>query len=317
MKTLLLARLWIGVFLFGLACETQVLGIGLPKSWENASVYLEVKRLPGKPCLPKQTFDSADEEQTAPEYCPLGSGFLLQICGNSLLFSNKHVLSVQSVRPVFVRVKNKAGEFVRLSLGKWHGHPNAAIDIAASFLNIPKGTELRDLDYTYFDEDKERHAKEPASLVLKLEDLRVGDDVLLVGYPSSIPNVLEILKSTNTPIFRGGIVALKLPGITRLKFRENTGAQVDKDLKDIFLIDAWSFLGNSGSPVFFRPSLARYSEDRAHVTTERAYIAGIQGATISGTGLTIVYAADGIEETAAQFSGAKCPPPLSVKPSTQ
>ena len=147
---------------------------------------------------------------------------------------------------------------------------------------------------------------------VKLEDLRVGDDVILVGYPSSIPGILEILQMYDAPIFRAGIISLKLPGVTRVRMQEGQ-ASVEKHLKDIFLIDAWSFPGNSGSPVFLQPTMLRYDDDRPHINLNRPYIAGIQGASIANTGLTLVYAADGIEETASQFPGTQCPPPPPTK----
>jgi hypothetical protein len=84
-------------------------------------------------------------------------------------------------------------------------------------------------------------------------------------------------------------------------------------MKDFFLIDARAFHGNSGSPVFLLPTMLRYGDDRPHIDLNRPYIVGILAAGISYSDLAIVYAADGIEETAAQFPGAQCPPPLSAK----
>jgi hypothetical protein len=151
-------------------------------------------------------------------------------------------------------MKKKTGEFVRLKVGPWQSNPHPEIDIAASLIELPEGAESDDFLVYAFNEDTDRQAKEPQSFLVKLEDLRVGDEVLLVGYPSSIPNVLEILQTYDAPIFRAGIVSLKLPGVTRLKTQEGQ-ALVDKYLKDFFLIDAWSFPGNSGSPVFLQPTL--------------------------------------------------------------
>lgn len=282
--------------------------IGLPETWERTVVFVEYKRFSGKPCLPNTQFNSADEEKTAPEYCPVGSGFLMKICEKSLLFSNRHVLSAQSRLPLVVRVKNKAGEFVRLKVGSWQGNPHPEIDIAAALIKLPKGAKIDDFLFSFFNEDQDRKAQDPQSFLLKLKDLRVGDNVLLVGYPSSIKGVLEILQTYDASIFRGGIVSQKLPGVTRLKVQNS-----DTSLKDFFLIDAWSFPGNSGSPVFLLPTILQYGNDRPHIKLNRPYIVGIQGATFPGTGLTIVFAADGIEETAAQFPGAQCPPPLPVK----
>jgi len=141
----------------------------------------------------------------------------------------------------------------------------------------------------------------------------VGDDVLLVGYPSSIPGVLNILQTIDAPIFRAGIVSQKFPGVTRLK-RWERGALVEEQMRDFFLTDARAFLGNSGSPVFLLPTMLRYGDDRPHVNLNRPYIVGIQAKILVQPDLAVVYAADGIEETAAQFPGAQCPPPLPTQP---
>lgn len=302
------------LLLFGLAvtAATEVYSIGLPKDWEQTVIFIEYQRIPGKPCLPRVTFDTPDEEKTALEYCPVGTGFLMRLCGNELLFSNKHIFSLQSEFPLFIRATNKAGRFVRLPINKsWHGHPHPSVDVAAARIDVPPGHDADDISKASFNEDGGRGREKPTSFLVKLQDLRVGDNVLLVGYPSSIPNILEILQTYDAPIFRAGIVSQKFPGVTRIRFREGK-QQIEKELKDIFLIDAWSFPGNSGSPVFLEPTMLRYGEDRAQIDLSRPHIIGIQGATITNTGLSIVYAADAIEETAAQVQGAQCAPPLPV-----
>jgi hypothetical protein len=223
------------------------------------------------------------------------------------------VLSEQSKLPLVVRLENKAGEFVRFKIGDWKGHPHDEIDIAASSVDVPEGFKIEDFVFTFFNEDKDRKAKEPQSFLVKLQDLRVGDDVLLVGYPSSIPGVLEILQTYDAPIFRAGIVSQKFPGVTRLK-RWKGGALVEGQRRNFFLTDARAFPGNSGSPVFLLPTMVRYGDDRSHINLNRPYIVGILAAGLVESDLAIVYAADGIEETAAQFPGAQCPPPLPTQP---
>jgi len=286
---------------------TVVFSIGLPENWEKAVLIIEYKRPPGQPCSPKLKFDTADEEKTASEFCAAGTGFMMHICGSELLFSNKHILSASSKIPLSVRMKNNAGEFRRIEIKSWRGHPNPGVDIAAAMIPIPPEYAIEDFtqNQTAFGEDSDRKLKEPTSFLVKLKDLRVGDDVLLVGYPSYIPGVMEILQSNAAPIFRAGIVSARLPGVTRLTLDARA-----TDVKDTFLIDAWAFKGNSGSPVFLKPISIRYGGDRPHLRLNRPYIVGIQGAILGNTGLAIVYASDGIEETAAQFPGAQCPPPL-------
>jgi hypothetical protein len=80
----------------------------------------------------------------------------------------------------------------------------------------------------------------------------------------------------------------------------------DREIADIFLLDSWAFPGNSGSPVFWKPTITMYS-DRGFMI-ERPYIIGVVSAILPNTGLAIIQAADGIESTVAQFPGATCIP---------
>jgi hypothetical protein len=252
-----------------------------------------------------------EQERKLADFCPGATGFLMQICGKTLLVSNRHVYSEQKA-PLFVRFKKKNGDDVRFPIGlEWRGHPNESIDIAASTIQVPDGMSADDLNTTSFNEDKDRTAQNPQSFIMKFADVRVGDDVMFLGFPTSIPQIREILKNKSTPLLRSGVVSLKLPGETK---------QSGLTAKDVLLIDSWAFQGNSGSPVFYRPTIGSYSNDRPHLNRSRPYIIGLISAFLPwpapggvNSGLAVVESGDGIEQTAAQFPGAKCPPPLGSK----
>ena len=271
---------------------------GLPVKWERPVVIIEIRRPAGKPCPAAPPFASPAEESKAPEYCPIATAFVMRICALDLVISNRHVLSTP--QPLFVRAKDKKGRIIHIKIAPtWKGHPINAIDIAASRMYLPSDLTAEDLDVVFFNEDKVRRENIADSFFLKFKDVRVGDEVLMVGYPSSIPGVQAILQSYDTPIFRGGIVSAKIPGRVRIEATE---------LHDVLLIDMWSFPGNSGSPVFFKASTVNFVGDRDNINLERAYIIGVQGGNFPNVGLAVVYSADGIEETAAQFPEAKCIP---------
>jgi len=304
----------------------QALAVGLPPRWEESVVLIEAARIRGQTCPPnprKTTTNSADKstplESKQPDHCPSATGFLMQICGMSLVFSNRHVFeSAEKInRPIFMRVQNVRGEHVRLPIGrKWHHHPDDAVDVGASLVDIPKGTSQKDLKLTFFNEDRDRTAEKPTSFLLKIEDLRAGDDILLVGFPSAIPAIQEILEVEDRPLLRAGIISMVLPGETVI------GRQ---SRRNVFLVDSWAFQGNSGSPVFSRPSFLRYGDDRSNVNFNRPYIVGVVSSFLNwdagirplatrgevattNAGLAVVQAADAIEEVAAVFPEAVCPP---------
>jgi len=83
----------------------------------------------------------------------------------------------------------------------------------------------------------------PRSLISKRRDVPIGIDVYFSGFPYMIGTTLGLLNTKNysshipTPLIRKGILAWK-----------------DPDSKE-FLLDAFSYSGNSGSPVFIQADL--------------------------------------------------------------
>jgi hypothetical protein len=269
---------------------------GLPDRWERGVFIIETPRPAGETCPPNQRKISSGEEATQPKFCPIATSFAMQICGKNVLISNRHVF--ESNMPLYVRVEGKSGGSLQLPVGKeWRPHPNPKIDLAISVVHRPQDVEMEEIHISFFNEDKSRQATEPTSLFLALSQLRPGDEIFTVGFPASIPGVQDILKTHNKPLVRGGIISLVLPGENMIG---------DREVADIFLLDSWAFPGNSGSPVFWKPTTTMYS-DRGFMI-ERPYIIGVVSAFLPSTGLAIIQAADGIEPTVAQFPGATCVP---------
>lgn len=312
-----------------LVAATRASAIGLPKGWEKPIALIEYPRPAGITCGGKQTTDDPAEkdkpqEKEQPEYCSGATGFVVVICGQTLLFSNRHVFGEAQKEkiPLFIRWRHSSGDPVRLPVGRtWKAHPDPKIDIAASLVVRPADLKQEELEAQFFPEDHDRTSETPSSFFLKQNQLRPGDDILMVGFPGSIPGVQEILEASDQPLFRAGVVSMILPGETTID---------GKPFKDVLLVDSWAFQGNSGSPVFLLPSFFKYQgDDRPEVKRNRPYIIGIVSdflnwqAEISlaqhsvqpiarpvantNAGLAIVQAADGIETVAREFPGAVCP----------
>ena len=243
-------NLFIAVLGVLLSQPAWVFGIGLPDRWEHAVFVIETSRPSGRTCLPHVKWTrSEDEEAAQPEFCPVATGFLMRICGQTVLISNRHVFEGRS--NLFIRAARKAGGVLRLPVGTWQAHPNPKIDLAASLVGLAPGIQEAEVDLTAFNEDGNRQAVEPTSFFLDLSQLRAGDEILTVGFPASIPGIREILKMHGRPLLRGGVISLILPNEITIGNREFT---------DIFLVDSWAFQGNSGGPVFRKPTLERYSD---------------------------------------------------------
>jgi hypothetical protein len=307
-------KLFIAVLSVLLFQPTWVLSIGLPDRWERAVFVIETSRPSGRTCPPhSMTITSTEQEKAQPEFCPAATGFLMHICGQIVLISNRHVF--EGSTNLFIRAVRKSGGLLRLPVGNsWRAHPNPKIDLAASTVTLPPDIKQAEVDLTIFDEDTDRQATVPTSFFLDLSQLRAGDEILTVGFPSSIPGIREILKTHGRPLLRGGVISLILPDEITIGARE---------FADIFLVDSWTFQGNSGGPVFWKPTLQRYAERGFQI--ERPYIIGVVSAFLSwdatiqpggqrvpiartNAGLSIIQAASGIEPTVAQFPGAACVP---------
>jgi hypothetical protein len=162
---------------------------------------------------------------------PIGSGFLFSQKSISFMLTAKHVVfdntgrEREGVQIVFnsktLDTVSRPTRFLKETLdAEWVTHPIPNIDLAV----IPFCYDRQSDDIRTF----------PGTLFEDFDRIRVGDDIFFPGFP--LPSYLGLdIRRRVDPVIRGGIVGLKRDDGT-------------------FLIDANVFPGNSGSPVFFRPS---------------------------------------------------------------
>lgn len=181
----------------------------------------------------------------------------------------------------------------------WKGHPNSKIDVAAIKLNYPSVkvdvTRLQPSRFKNFD------------------SLEVGEDVYFFGFPLWV----EGLKGRGDfPILRSGIVSYKAFELTLIGHTYIDSA--------MFLIDGFSFGGNSGSPVLTRATprtkasligiikghVPKFSRS---VIKNEFFVVQLTGDTLfvkgrpdtvtfeQNTGLATAICADRIKETLEQF----------------
>ncbi len=172
---------------------------------------------------PKTTIliERREVKDSKDEYIPIGTGFLIDYKTKNFLVTCKHVVNNKE-EDLFACFNLKNGQIARRSIleikkqhkVEWIFHRTE--DVAMIVFAIdPINDELRKL---------------PKELFENFNELEVGDDIFFLGYPMG----LRALKSAS-PIVRAGIISLK-------------------ESDDTLLIDGTVFPGNSGSPVFLKPS---------------------------------------------------------------
>jgi len=187
----------------------------LPQQWPKTVVSFETK---------------ADQDANGNvRYQPIGTGFVFAYKDLNCLATAKHVVVDEEGnerKDVYVAHNLKKGgigiaplpELKKFAAGvRWHFHSNPGVDLAV----IP-------FPYNRDEDDLLRCGQD---LFENFENVVEGDEVFFLGFPLGIR-----LESKVTPLVRGGIVSLK---------REDS----------TFLIDASVSVGNSGSPVFLKPSI--------------------------------------------------------------
>jgi hypothetical protein len=163
-------------------------------------------------------------------YVSIGTGFITEHATFNILITCKHVVfdcEQETFLPnLFVSFNQKDGSLGRRSLEKlkqkfninWFFHKDSKVDLAI----MPFG----------IDPEKDDIKRMGQDLYAKIEEIAEGEDIFFLGFPA-----LGIKMEKNIrPIVRAGIIAL-----------------IQDD--NTFLIDANVFPGNSGSPVFLKPSI--------------------------------------------------------------
>jgi hypothetical protein len=123
------------------------------------------------------------------------------------------------------------GQQFPLLINSWFFHPSGAVDIAVTVLNAPFLQSQGLLD-AFFSSDVFGANKE----TLKSKGVSAGDGVFVLGFPMNLAGVQR-----NYVIVRQGCIA-------RI-------SSMLEGADPAFLLDAFTFPGNSGSPVILKPEL--------------------------------------------------------------
>ena len=173
------------------------------------------------------------------------TAFLLEIDGITHLLTAKHVVAKQvngiltnevDDSKLIAFLHDKKGSIIQRPVSEakkmgaqWIFHDDSQVDIAI----IPFPIDVKSDDI----------AAIPKNLFLPVEDLHETYDVIFISFQNQISQRNNLL-----PIFRDGMISIKN--------KDNT-----------FYIDGSAFPGNSGSPVFLKPSLVRYNKEGGTTTT--------------------------------------------------
>jgi S1-C subfamily serine protease len=250
---------------FGISSRPAKAGL-IPGAFPNAVVALGSTTIPGQP-IP-QWFT----EGTGILY-----GYLVQNDPNPArrkyevyLVTNRHVIEEHQGANISVRLNPTNSSMpartfdlpIRDASGKssWFFHPDPNIDIAAIQLN---GQILRDqglLDVFFANDIFGANKKKLREL-----DIMAGDGVFVLGFPMNLTGAQR-----NYVIARQGCIA-------------RISDMLD-GTDQSYLIDAFIFPGNSGSPVVLRPEITSIQGTKPQTT---AYLIGIVRSYIPYTDVAI------------------------------
>ena len=194
-----------------------------------------------KPTKPVQ--DSNGMYLEGSEFSPIGTGFLLSYKNLAFLVTNRHVVEDKKTKNIredlcvlYNLSKIADSQIIPLkdihetTACKWVFHPNENIDIAVSpFLWNPVESDLVFI---------------PKDIFQTINTVAEGDDLFFLGFPLAL-GVGAIIKIGEpkriTPIVRSGIISFK------------------NEAEKTLLVEAASFPGSSGSPVFLKPAMVNHA----------------------------------------------------------
>jgi hypothetical protein len=251
-----------------------------------------------------------------PGKTPTGSGFfvfrhLQGDQGHVILVTNRHVLPPEGTeKTITVRVFTKAGEKAEVrrvdvpvvgSDGRYLSnvrlHQDKAFDIAV--VNATETIVKEKVQASWIPLDLFATSEK-----LKAENITVGDDIFLLGYPDAIFDPRNV-----SPILRTGVIAtVPTEGYA---FNESLRKRFGLPERiEGFLIDANVFPGSSGSVVILKQQSATIGPGGATVVSsakKTPYVLGIVSGSIpiadaalgsvQRMGLGIVYSAEAIRAT--------------------
>ena len=235
--------------------------------------------------------------------------------GHVFLITNKHVLpSEGSAQSILIRVsvgpvEKPSVRFIEVAVVGQNGkylsnvrvHQNQAFDVVAvnvTDIVLKEGIQATWLPLDLLATDER----------LKNENITVGDEIFLLGYPDAIFDPRNV-----SPILRTGVIAtVPLEGYA---FNETLRARYGlPDRIDGFLIDANVFPGSSGSVVVLKQqptTIGPRGETVVSSAKKIPYVLGIVSGsipiademlgTVQRMGLGIVYSASTIREVIESF----------------
>lgn len=179
-----------------------------------------------------------------------------------ILVTNKHVVRNSIIGKFYVNLQNEdgtlyIGETEKFELPdfekRWFFHPDSNVDLAvmpfAPILKYSK-EQGKEIFYTSLDERLIPDSSE-------IEIFDAIEKIIMIGYPNGIWD-----QYNNYPIIRSGITA------THIKLNYNGRAE--------FMIDAASFPGSSGSPVFIFDSGVMYMRNNSEpMIGQKLFFVGI------------------------------------------
>lgn len=171
-----------------------------------------------------------------------GTGFLYKFCENDngfnipAIVTNKHVIAGAKKGEFLLTLADDDGNPVDTEHqvcsfdnfeNMWHKHPDTDVDLCAMpIVPILNSLKKQNKKAFYIPIDKSL-----ISTQQELADLRLVEDILMVGYPNGLWDEVN-----NMPLFRKDITS--------------SHPAIDWNGKKEMLIDAACFPGSSGSPVF-------------------------------------------------------------------
>ena len=258
--------------------------------------------------------------EVAPGKISAGTGFFVfrPVKGDErhvFLITNKHVLpSEGSAQSILIRVsvgpvEKPSVRFIEVAVVGQNGkylsnvrvHQNQAFDVVAvnvTDIVLKEGIQATWLPLDLLATDER----------LKNENITVGDEIFLLGYPDAIFDPRNV-----SPILRTGVIAtVPLEGYA---FNETLRARYGlPDRIDGFLIDANVFPGSSGSVVVLKQqptTIGPRGETVVSSAKKIPYVLGIVSGsipiademlgTVQRMGLGIVYSASTIREVIESF----------------
>jgi hypothetical protein len=141
----------------------------------------------------------------------------------------KHVAKGLENRETVITVNKKGGGITVVSGmdDLWYLHPDESVDVAVITCVPTRDLDIKSVPIEMFVNDE----------ILAARDIGIGDETYMPGLFSFAAN-----ENRNTPILRHGNIAMMPPH----------AIQVDEGFAEVYLIEARSIGGMSGSPVFVR-----------------------------------------------------------------